>query len=233
MSVWRKLAELITGPADPFACPEGDCPPGHRVDDAEFAMALIGLGAKMAKADGEVTHDEIAAFRQVLRAPSGFEASLMRAFNLAKQTTLGFEGYARRLARRFRAHPAILEDVLDGLFHIAKADGRLTPEEMDYLHSVSGIFGFSDSEFDRIRAGHGAFDGEDPYLVLGVDRSIDDSDLKRAYRRIASQNHPDRLMARGAPLELQRLADEKMAVINSAYQKILVERGLKPAALMA
>ena len=123
--------------------------------------------------------------------------------------------------------------MLDGLFHIAKADGRLTSQELDYLHSVSGIFGFSDSEFDRIRAGHGAFDGEDPYLVLGVDRSIDDSDLKRAYRRIASQNHPDRLMARGAPLELQRLADEKMAVINAAYQKILVERGLKPAALMA
>lgn len=229
MSVWRKLAELITGPSDPFDCPDGDCPPGHRVDDAEFAMALIGLGAKMAKADGAVTADEVAAFRQVLRAPPGFEPSLARAFNLAKQTTLGFEGYARRLARRFRAHPAILEDVLDGLFHIAKADGRLTPEEFDYLETVAGIFGFSAPEYARIRAGHGASDGDDPYLVLGIDRAIEDGDLKRAYRRIASQNHPDRLIARGAPPELQRLADEKMAVINAAYQKILAERGLKPA----
>lgn len=228
MGVWRKLADLITGAADPFDCPDADCPPGHRVDDAEFAMALIGLGAKMAKADGQVTGEEVAAFRQVLRAPAEFEASLMRAFNLAKQTTLGFEGYARRLARRFRAHPAILEDVLDGLFHVAKADGRMTAEELDYLERVASIFGFSESEFDRIRAGHGALDGQDPYLVLGVDRSIADADLKRAYRRIASQNHPDRLIARGAPPEMQRVADEKMAVINAAYQRILAARGLRP-----
>ncbi|MCH8522297.1 DnaJ family molecular chaperone [Glycocaulis sp.] len=230
MGVWRKLADLITGGTDPFDCPDGDCPPGHRVDDAEFAMALIGLGAKMAKADGQVTGEEVAAFRQVLKAPPAFEASLMRAFHLAKQTTLGFEGYARRLARRFRAHPAILEDVLDGLFHIAKADGRITGEEMDFLDRVADIFGFTESEFDRIRAGHGALNGDDPYLVLGVDRSIADADLKRAYRRIASQNHPDMLIARGAPPEMQRVADEKMAVINAAYQSILAARGLKPAA---
>lgn len=226
MSFWRKLTDLVTGTADPFdeACP--DCPPGTRVDDADFAMALIGLGAKMAKADGEVTRSEVRAFAQVFRAPEGFEESIQRAFDLAKETTLGFEGYAKRLARRFRANPAVLEDVLDSLFHIAKADGRVTDDELDYLQNVAGIFGFTDREFARIQRSHlGAPEG-DPYLVLGIDPDISDEDLKRAYRRVAYHNHPDRLLARGAPLELQKVADSKMAAINAAYNAILNERGL-------
>ena len=227
MSLWSKLTDLIAGRADPFdEAHDEDCAPGRRVDDAEFAMALIGLGAKMARADGFVTDDEIAAFRQVFRAPPGFEAPLRRAFKLAQQTTLGFEGYARRLARRFRANPAVLEDVLDGLFHIAKADGRVTEEEEAYLGEVADIFGFSEREFRRIRVGHLGAATDDPYLVLGVDPDISDADLKRAYRRIASQNHPDRLIARGAPAQMQGVASEKMAVINAAYERILIERGL-------
>lgn len=224
MSFWRKLSDLISGPADPFDCESGDCGPGHKVDDAQFAMALIGLGAKMAKADGHVTASELDAFSQVFRAPPGAGEPIARAFNLAKQTTLGFEGYARRLARRFRANPAVLEDVLDGLFHIAKADGRLTSEENAYLAQVADIFGFSEREYARIKAGHTGETGGDPYLVLGIDADISDADLKRAYRRIASQNHPDRLIARGAPPELQKLADEKMSAINAAYAKILTDR---------
>ncbi|MEO1039709.1 MAG: DnaJ family molecular chaperone [Pseudomonadota bacterium] len=226
MSLWSKLADLIAGRPDPFDCEEDDCGPGRRVDDAEFAMALIGLGAKMARADGQVTDDEVAAFRQVFRSPAGFEAPLRRAFQLAQQTTLGFEGYARRLARRFRANPAVLEDVLDGLFHIAKADGRVTADEEDYLEAVADLFGFSEREYRRIRIAHLGAAPDDPYLVLGVDADISDENLKRAYRRIAYQNHPDRLIARGAPAEMQGVASEKMAVINAAYQRIRLERGL-------
>ena len=228
MSLWRRLAELITGPRDPFDCEGEDCAPGRRVDDAEFAMALIGLGAKMARADGRVTGEEIAAFQQVFSAPPGFARQLRRAFDMAQETTLGFDGYARRLARRFRANPAVLEDVLDALFHIAKADGRVTADEERYLEQVAEIFGFSEREYRRIKDAH-LGRGEDPYLVLGVDSDISDEDLRRAYRRIAYHNHPDRLIARGAPAEMQTVADRKMAVINAAYQTILAERGLKAA----
>lgn len=228
MNFWRKLAERIAGPRDPFAGPEEATPPGHPVDDAEFAMALIGLGAKMAKADGEVTNSEVKAFATVFRAPPGFEAQLQRAFDLAKQTTLGFEGYARRLARRFRANPAVLEDVLDALFFIAAADGRVTPDEETYLAEVADLFGFSEAEFARIKRSHLGAEADDPYTVLGIEPDISDADLKRAYRRIASQNHPDRLIARGAPPALQRIADAKMSAINSAYAAILRQRGLRP-----
>jgi DnaJ like chaperone protein len=224
MGFWRKLTDFITGEPDPYDCEGEDCGPGHRVDDADFAIALIGLGAKMAKADGVVTRNEIAAFQQVFQAPQEAQEILSRVFNLAKETTLGFDGYARRLARRFKAHPAVLEDVIDGLFHIAKADGVITSDEMAFLHSVADIFGFSSREFRRMRMSHGLVDASDPYVILDVDPDVDDEELKRAYRRMAARNHPDALMARGVPAELQRLAVEKMAAINEAYTLIRDER---------
>ncbi|GJL97362.1 MAG: molecular chaperone DjlA [Hyphobacterium sp.] len=224
MGFWRKLTDFITGEPDPYDCEGEDCGPGHRVDDADFAIALIGLGAKMAKADGVVTRNEIAAFQQVFQAPPDGQEILSRVFNLAKETTLGFDGYARRLARRFKAHPAVLEDVIDGLFHIAKADGVITSEELSFLQSVADIFGFSTREFRRMRMSHGLVDASDPYVILDVDPDVDDEELKRAYRRMAARNHPDALMARGVPAELQRLAVEKMAAINEAYATIRDER---------
>ena len=229
MGFWSKLTDFLQLNPEPFDCEGADCGPGRRVDDADFAMALIGLGAKMAKADGVVTDDEVQAFREVFRPPPDGAEALARAFNLAKETTLGFDGYARRLARRFRANPALLEDVLDGLFHIAKADGAVTPSEIGFLEEVADIFGFSEREFRRIRYAHIEPDGDDPYVILGIDPDIADADLKRAYRRIAAQNHPDALVARGAPPELQRVAVEKMAAINAAYARIRDERGLNPA----
>ena len=227
MSFWRRLADRLKG-RDCFLECDGcdDRAAQHNVEDADFAMALIGLGAKMAKADGIVSRSEIRAFYEVFKPPPEGREPLDRAFQLATQTTLGFDGYARRLARRFRGNPAILEDVLDGLFHVAKADGAVTPDEMRYLEQVAEIFGFSEAEFRRICAAHIEPDADDPYVILGIQADISDSDLRRAYRRIASQNHPDRLIARGAPLEIQRLADEKMAAINTAYGAILQERGL-------
>ena len=226
MGFWRKLAARLQGKDCFLACDGCDEEPERRVGDADFAMALIGLGAKMAKADGVVSRSEIKAFYEVFRPPPEGREPLDRAFELAMQTTLGFEGYARRLARRFRAHPAMLEDVLDGLFHIAKADGAVTASEENFLEEVARIFGFSELEYRRIRTAHIGAADDDPYVILGIDADISDADLKRAYRRIASQNHPDRMIARGVPPEAQRLAGEKMAMINTAYGQILKERGL-------
>jgi len=227
MGFWQRLAHRLKG-RDCFLECDGcdDRARLHQVEDADFAMALIGLGAKMAKADGDVSRSEVRAFYEVFRPPPEGREALDRAFQLATQTTLGFDGYARRLAKRFSCYPAMLEDVLDGLFHVAKADGAVTPDEMDYLQRVADIFGFSEAEFRRIRSAHIEGSNDDPYVILGIDADISDLDLRRAYRRIASQNHPDRLIARGAPPEIQRMADEKMAAINIAYGQILQERGL-------
>ena len=164
----------------------------------------------------------------MFQPPAHARAQARRVFAMAQATTLGFESYARRLARRWRAFPAILEDVLDGLFSVAAADGVVTPDELAYLQSVAEIFGLSEREFRRIRASWLGPAADEPYLVLGVDPDIADDDLKRAYRRAAAANHPDRIRALGLPESAEQLATAKMAAINAAYQRILRERGLEP-----
>ena len=194
------------------------------IDEAKLVAALVALGAKMAKADGQVRDEDIVAFRQVFRTDPQTEAAIGRFFNLARQTTVGYQRYARIVTKAFRAQPGILEDVLDGLFHIALADGIVTEEEAEFLESVAEIFGFSDREYRRIRNAHLGQDADDPYLILGVDPDISDKNLKTAYRRQAAANHPDRLMARGLPKEMVGIANHKMAIINRAYAQILDER---------
>jgi len=203
--------------------PDGNGRPGH-IDEARLVAALVALGAKMAKADGQVRREDVTAFRQVFRTDAQSDAMIGRFFDLARQTTLGYERYARIVAKAFRAQPAMLEDVLDGLFHIALADGIVTAEEAGFLENVAQVFGFSDREYARIRAAHLGEDSDDPYLILGVDPDISDADLKRAYRRQAAANHPARLVARGLPRELTGLATHKMAIINRAYAQIIAER---------
>lgn len=228
MNIWNRI---WTAGARLFGPPSIDDLDGqaHQIEPAGVTAALIALGAKMAKSDGQVTVDEIAAFKRVFQAPPESEAMIGRFFDLARQTTLGYQRYAGIIARKYRAQPAALEDVLDGLFHIALADGMMTDGELEFLHNVSRIFGFSEREFNRIRIAHVGRAADDPYLILGVDEDISDEDLKKAYRRMAAANHPDRLLARGLPPELVGLANQKMAMVNRAYSEIRRQRENDPA----
>lgn len=200
-----------------------DGQPG-RIEPAGVTAALIALGAKMAKSDGHVTNDDVAAFKRVFQATDENERDIGRFFDLARQTTLGYQRYAQIIAKKYRAQPAALEDVMDGLFHIALADGVVTDDEHNFLKTTADIFGFSEREFQRIRIAHMGRAADDPYLILGVDDDISDADLKKAYRRMASANHPDKLMARGLPKELIGLANHKMAMVNKAYAEIKKQR---------
>jgi DnaJ like chaperone protein len=195
-------------------------------DEIAFTIGVIALSAKLAKADGTVTHDEVSVFKRVFPVPREEEGNVGHLFNLAKQDVAGFDSYARQLAGLFRGRPGVLEDLLDSLFLIAKADDRLHPAELQYLRHVAEIFGFSDGEFERIRASHFGPDREDPYVILGVERSISDDDLKKAYHKLVRENHPDSLIARGVPAEFVRLATEKLAAINGAYDLVKKQRGI-------
>ena len=223
MSLWTHISLAAARLFGPPRADDGNGRAAH-VDEAKLVAALVALGAKMAKADGQVRHEDILAFRQVFRTDPQTEATIARFFDLARQTTVGYRRYARIVAKAFRAQPGLLEDVLDGLFHIALADGIVTEEEAEYLETVAVLFGFSDREYRRIRNSHLGQDADDPYLILGVEPEISDSNLKTAYRRAAAENHPDRLMARGLPKEMIGLATHKMAIINRAYAQILEER---------
>ena len=234
MSIWGKIAGAGMGLAvgGPLGALLGAVA-GHVVidralEDSEvvFTVALIALSAKMAKADGEVTDSEIRAFEEIFKVPPGEAKNVARVYKVAQQDVAGFEAYARQVARIYRDKPAILEDVMDALFHIAKADGHVHPQELEYLRTVADIFGFSEIEFARIRVSHLGQEKGDPYLVLGITPDISDDDLKKAYRRLVRENHPDMLIARGVPAELVTIANEKLAAINVAYDRIAKTRGI-------
>jgi DnaJ like chaperone protein len=195
-------------------------------DQVAFTIGVIALAAKLAKADGTVTRDEVDAFKRVFPVPREEEANVGHLFNLAKQDVAGFDSYAKQLASLFRSKPGVLEDLLDSLFLVAKADNRLHAGELEYLKHVAQIFGFTSAQFERIRASHFGPDREDPYVILGVDRAAPDEDVKRAYHALVRENHPDTMIARGVPEEFVRLATEKVASINAAYEMVKKERGI-------
>ena len=194
---------------------------------ASFTIGVIVLGAKMAKADGRVTADEIQVFRRVFRTPPEEDRNVARIFNQAKKDTHGFEAYARQLAKILADAPEVKEEVIDCLFEIARADGQIHPSEIAFLEEVARILGFTARDFARIRATHMGPDESDPYTVLGVDHDADNDAIKAAYRRLARDNHPDKLMAQGLPEEAIQVANQKLARINAAYDEIAKERGIK------
>lgn len=192
-----------------------------------FTVAVIVLGAKMAKADGRVTRDEVAAFRQVFHVPPEELENVGRVFNIARRDSAGFEPYAKQVAGMFRDRPAVLEDLLACLFHIAQSDGDLNEKEAAYLRAVARLFGFTEAEFDRLRAAEAGPDEADPYHILGVDRDADDAAIKAQWRKLTREQHPDRLMAEGLPQEFIDVATQKMASINAAYDRVAKERGMR------
>lgn len=193
--------------------------------EAAFAIGVIGLSAKMAKADGVVSRSEVDAFCRIFAIPPGEERNVARVYNLAKKDVAGFNAYARDVARLLADDPAMLEGVLDSLFDIAGADGAVHEREMSYLAEVARIFGFDETAFARVRARH-VIDGADPYLVLEADRTWDYERLRKQYRRLVVENHPDRLIARGVPEEFIRIANERLAAINAAWDKIERRRAI-------
>lgn len=194
--------------------------------DLVFTTGLVALAAKMAKSDGVVLPSEVDAFARIVEVPEAERDRVRRLFDLAKATTAGFEAYAGQLAEVLREEPKLLEDVLDGLFLIATADGAVHEAELRYLQAVAAAFGIGTRDFDRIAARH-VRRADDPYLILGLDRDLPDRELKRRYRALVAENHPDREIARGLPAEAIRIATERLAAINAAWERVAAERGLR------
>ncbi len=223
MSIWARIAETLASIGESVGAflqsivSRDPTPPEKSV---AFTIGMIGLGAKMAKADGVVTEDEIRAFKQVFHIPDGELATVARVFNLAKQDVAGYETYARQIAKLFDARAEVLEDVLDGLFHIAKADNAFHPGEHGFLRRVADIFGFSEADFARIRARHVDVP-DDPFLILGLPRDAAPDAVRKRYRELVREHHPDRHIAAGVPEEMVELATRRLQKINEAYDRIM------------
>lgn len=222
MSLWTRISDAIaslltTGEGLAAIFDRLRAPPERSVG---FAIAVIALGAKMAKADGQVTRDEVTAFRDVFHIPAKDEAGAARVFDLARQDVAGFEVYAARIHAMFTDQPETLSDLMEGLFHIAMADGFYHPNEDAFLERVAHIFGISDMEFRALRARFVPDAVPDPYSVLGVTPDMDIDAMRAIWRKLVRENHPDAMMARGVPEEAVRLAEKRMVAINRAWEDI-------------
>jgi DnaJ like chaperone protein len=228
-SIWARIGNLLreigTGGANLLdrimVAIAGD--EAHRRAVA-FSIAVVALSAKMARADGVVTADEVAAFRAYFEVPPGEEENVRRLFRLAQADIAGYQHYARRIAELFDDEPAVREDVLEGLFLIAAADGYVHESELAFLDSVAGILGVDAVAFARIKASH-VHDPGDPYVVLGIERGASEAVLRAHYRALVRDYHPDRFVARGLPPEFVKIANDRLAAINAAWNAIEKERG--------
>jgi len=210
---------------------DGDAHDNDSRRSVAFTIAVIALGAKMARADGAVTRDEFAAFAEVFQIPPGEEDHVRLVFDLARKSSAGFESYARQVGRLFASDRAVLDNLLGGLFHIALADGEICSAEDAYLREVTRHFGFTAGEYARIRAHYVMPDndgGEDAYAILGVAQDASAESIHEAYRRLVRDSHPDLAIAQGLPPECVALATARVARINAAYDRLAKNAAREP-----
>ena len=221
MSIWSRIGDALSalaqgeGLSEVFA--KLRTPPERTV---AFAIAVIALGAKMAKADGHVTRDEVTAFREVFHIPRAEEANAAKVFNLARTDVTGFDTYASRIKAMFGDQMDTLNELMEGLFHIAMADGEYHPREDDFLHQVADIFGLEEREFRSMRARHVPDAEPDPFDVLGLPDTATYDEARARWRELVRETHPDRLVARGVPEEAVKIAEKRMIAINCAWDEI-------------
>jgi len=221
MSIWTRIADALA------ALKQGESltqvferlrtPPERSV---AFTIAVVALGAKMAKADGQVTRDEVTAFREVFQIARRDEAGAARVFNLARTDVAGYREYARAIQRMFADDTQTLCDLMEGLFHIALADGVYHPGEDQFLDDVARIFGLPDADFRALRARFVPLGESDPHSVLGVAPGTPIEEIRQVWRRLVRETHPDAMIARGVPEEAIKLAERRMADINRAWDAI-------------
>ena len=239
MSIWGKIIGGATGFA--FGGPIGallGSVAGHAIDKIKtkkklpeetalkqigFTIGVIVLSAKMAKADGKVTEDEIRAFKEKINIPDNEIKNVAKLWDQAKKTTDGFQIYARQIANLLEKNSSVLEELLKLLIIIALADGKITIPEIKYLKEVGNIFGFSEEDFERIYSSKSGV-SSDPYQILGVSREASINEIKQKWKQLAINHHPDRLISQGIPEDLIHKSTSRLKEINNAWDTIQNQR---------
>ena len=189
-----------------------------------FAIALIILTAKLAKADGSVSKEELIAIKDKLKIPEHEIDQVGKIFNKAKEDSLGYEPYAQQIAQIYRNNPAVLDEVINTLFYIAEADSNVSDSEIAMIRDIAKIFGLSESQFEGIKESRKSSDKLNPYVVLGCDPNDDFSVIRKKYLILSKEHHPDILVSKGVPQEVIEESKKKMRAINSAFAQIEKKR---------
>lgn len=216
----------------------GHAPNQERIQSA-FFTAVFSVMGHVAKADGQVTEDEIAMARSVMQQMSLDQTQTrvaMDLFNQGKQSDFDLDAVIAQFKSECRRRRTLLQMFLEILLHAAYADGVMHRQEEALLRKISTTLGFSNTHFQQleamIRAQRFSSDGgrppaqllDDAYVALGVTPHNSDAEIKKAYRRMMNQHHPDKLIAKGLPEEMIKLATEKTQEIKAAFDLIKKSR---------
>ena len=185
-----------------------------------FIISLIILTAKLAKVDGHVSAEELIAVKEKLKIPENEIDQVGKIFNKAKEDSLGYEPYAKQITQIYGRNSAVLDEVINILFYIAEADGKVSDSEVNYIKNVSSIFGLNNSQFEGIREARVGSHKQNPYVILSCSPNDDLQTIRKKYLQLSKEHHPDALISKGLPKELITESEKKLASINSAYDKI-------------
>ncbi len=209
-----------------------------------FLDSMFAVMGALCKADGVVSRDEIRAAERVfdqLRLSGSQREQAIAAFDRGKKSGFDLDAELRRFRQMSRGHPALLSLFLQIQVSAVAADGQVHPDEHRMLLHIARGLGLPEAQVDQLeamlRGGRGGAAGggragpsgdqrlADAYRVLGVDASASDAELKKAYRRLMNENHPDKLASQGLPESMKEMAQRKTAEIASAYDLIRESRG--------
>ena len=221
MSIWSHISKLldslVIGETLSILFNRLKTPPEKRVG---FTIAAIALSAKMAKADGTVTHQEKIAFKRIFSILPGDEKHVQYVFQLAQKDIAGFEIYAKKIAKMLKNKPTLLENLIEGLLYISIADKVFHPDEETFINKVAKIFQVPDRKLEILKARYIPGFQNNPYLVLGMTPDSEFKEIKKQWQKLVHESHPDNMIAQGLPQETINLATTRLIAINEAWEKI-------------
>ena len=185
-----------------------------------FALSLIVLSAKLSKADGQVSKEELIAVKDKLKIPENEIDQVGKIFNKAKEESAGYQPYAQQIAQIYRGNINVLEEVINILFYIAEADGNVSKSEFKMIEHIAQIFGLTEIQFNSIRESRKSSDKLNPYIVLESNPDDTIETIRKRYLKLSKEHHPDLLMSKGVPQEVIDESKAKMRAINSAWDQV-------------
>ena len=179
-----------------------------------FALSLIVLSAKLSKADGSVSREELVAVKDKLKIPENELDQVGKIFNQAKTEAAGYEPYAQQIAQIYKKNSQVLEEVINILFYIAEADGHISETELNMIEHIAQIFGLSSSQYNSIKESRKNSDKLNPYVVLESKSDDDLQIIRKRYLKLSKEHHPDLLLSKGVPEEVIEESKKK----NESYK---------------
>ncbi|MFH2093222.1 MAG: TerB family tellurite resistance protein [Pseudomonadota bacterium] len=192
-----------------------------------FFTAAFSMLAKICKADGQVSAKEIAAVDAFMKHDLGLDFNSQQTaqniFRQAVNTTESFDAFAMQFYSVFQSQPHIIELMMDILLRVSSVDGEISKAEEALLLSASRIFRFSLTDFSRLKSKY-IKETNKFYAVLKCDETASNEDIKKQYRKLVTEYHPDKVEAKGLPEEFIKFANDKFREIQEAYETIKKER---------